>query len=134
MSPREGWILLDREAEEVLRTFVLSFRKPVHVPQAAMVSLPGVERTRRLQDRTIALCNLDLARDRGDDSIADLVQHAEGVIELVRECVRPHDPGRAGFDELDRDDDTPAVVPHHSRRDVIDAEPPASLLGTDAFL
>ena len=76
--------------------------EPVHVPQSAVMRLPGVQRARRPQDRAVALDRLDLARDRGDDPVADLVEHEEGVVERLIEDFRPDDAGGARLGELDR--------------------------------
>ena len=45
-----------------------------------MMRFPGVERVRRLEDGAIALDHFDFVRDRGDDAIADFVEHVERVV------------------------------------------------------
>ena len=77
VSARERRVELQRRREEVLRAWRCPRREPVHVPQAAMVRLPRVERVRRFQDRAVALRRLDLLRDRRDDAVDDRVEHHE---------------------------------------------------------
>ena len=102
IGAREGRIEAHRRLEEMLGPLVVGAVEPVHVPQAAVMRLPRVERARRLQDRAVALDRLDLAGDRGDDPVADLVEHEEGVVQLVIEDLRPDDAGGARLGELDR--------------------------------
>src|SRR5829696_8403424 len=75
IGARESRIEAKRHLEEVARLFVVGFVEPVHVPEAAVIRLPSVERVRRLQDGAVALERLDLARERGDDAVADLVEN-----------------------------------------------------------
>ena len=83
IGAREGRVEPHRRLEEMLRPLVVGAVEAVHVPQAAVMRLPGVERVRRLQDGAVALDRLDLAGDRGDDPVADLVEHEEGVVQLA---------------------------------------------------
>ena len=80
IGAREGRIEPHRRLEEMPRPLVVGAVEPVHVPQAAVMRLPRVERARRPQDRAVALDRLDLAGDRRDDPVADLVEHEEGVV------------------------------------------------------
>ena len=73
--------------------------------------LPGVQRTRRLQNGAVALDGLDLVGDGRDDPIADLVEDEEGVVQLVIEDFRPDDAGGARLGQLDRHGEAVAVAP-----------------------
>ena len=96
--------------------------------------LPRVERVRRPQDGAVALDGLDLAGDRGDDPVADLVEHEEGVVERVVEDLGPDDAGGARLGELDRDGEPLALALQRAADDIVDVEHPAGLLGRDAPL
>ena len=81
IGAREGRIEAHRRLEEMLGPLVVGLVEPVHVPQAAVMRLPRVERARRLQDGAVALDRLDLAGDGRDDPVADLVEHEERVVQ-----------------------------------------------------
>ena len=81
IGAREGRVEAHRRLEEMLGPLVVGLVEPVHVPQAAVMRLPRIERVRRLQDGAVALDRLDLAGDRGDDPVADLVEDEEGVVQ-----------------------------------------------------
>ena len=83
IGAREGRIEAHRRLEEMPGPLVVGLVEPVHVPQAAVMRLPGVERVRRPQDGAVALDRLDLAGDRRDDPVADLVEHEERVVQLA---------------------------------------------------
>ena len=68
-----------------------------------MVCLPRVERAWRPEDGAVALNGLDLARNRGDDPIANLLEDEECVVELLAEVLGPDDPRGARLDQLDGD-------------------------------
>ena len=80
----------DRLREEVPRLLVVGAREAVHVPQAAVMRLPRVERARRLQDGAVALERLDLAGDRRDDAVADLVEHLQRVVAAAGRRLSAH--------------------------------------------
>ena len=80
IGARERRIELHGLREELPRAFVVGLVEAVHVPQAAVVRFPGVERVRRLEDGAIALDHFDFVRHRGDDAVADLVEHVERVV------------------------------------------------------
>jgi hypothetical protein len=100
MCPRKGRVEAHRRGEELLGAIVVVLVEAVHVPQAAVMRLPGVQRARRPHDRAVALDRLDLARDGRDDPVADLLEHEESVVQLVVEDLRPDDAGGA-VSELD---------------------------------
>ena len=77
---------------------------------------------------------LDLAGDRRDDAVADLVEHEERVVEPVIEDLRPDDAGGARLGQLDRHDQAVALAPHRAADDVVDVQHPAGLFRTDAAL
>ena len=97
----EGRVEAQRHLEEVPGAVVVGLVEAVHVPEAAVVGLPGVERVGRLEDGAVALDRLDLAGDGGDDLVADLVQHLEGVVQRLLEDLGPDDARGARLDELD---------------------------------
>ena len=132
IGAREGRIEAHRGLEEMLRPLVVGAVEPVHVPQAAMMRLPGVQRVRRLQDGAVALDRLDLAGDRGDDPVADLVEHEERIVALLVEDFRPDDAGGARLGELDRHGEALAATLHRSADDVVDVQHPAGLFRADA--
>ena len=101
IGAREGRIQAQRRLEEVPGVLVVGLAEPVHVPEAAMVCLPRIQRAGWLQDGAVALDGLDLAGDRGDDAVADLVEDEEGIVERVVEDLGPDDPGGARFGQLD---------------------------------
>ena len=103
IGAREGRVEPHRGLEEMLRALVVGLVEAIHVPQAAMMRLPRIERTRRPQDGAVALDRLDLAGDRGDDPVADLVEDEERVVELVVEDLGPDDAGGARLGQLDDD-------------------------------
>ena len=96
-----------------------------------MIGLPGVQRVRRLEDRAVAFDRLDLVGDRRDDPVADLVEDPKGIVRLVIERLRPHDPRRSRLDQLDRHEDAARLLAHGSAGDIVDVQLPAGLLGPD---
>src|SRR5215203_5892656 len=112
IGTREGGIEAQGHLEELARLLVLGLVKAVHVPKAAVISLPSVEGIRRFQDGSVALNGLDLARDRGDDAVSDLVENEEGVVKRPVEALRPDDPRIAGLRQLDLHQQPLAVAPH----------------------
>jgi hypothetical protein len=123
-----------RSLEEMAGLVVVGLAILVHVPQAAVVCLPRVERARRFQDRAVALDCLDLGCDGGDDPVTDLVEDEERVVQLVVEGLGPDDPGAARLGQLDGDGEALALRPDGSADDVVDVEGPAGFLRADAPL
>ena len=80
MGARESRIEAHCRLEEMPGPFVVCFVEAVHVPEAAVVRLPGVERVWRPQDGAVALGRLDFAGDRCDDAVADLVEDEERIV------------------------------------------------------
>ena len=134
IGAREGRIEPHRHLEEMPRLLVVRLVEPIHVPQAAMMRLPRVQRVRRLQDGAVALAGLDLVGDRRDDPVADLVEHEERVVELVIEDFGPDDPRGPRLGQFDRHGKALALAPHRSADDVVDVQHPAGLFRTDAPL
>ncbi len=54
----------------------------IHVPEATVIGLPGIQRSRGLENGAIALGRFDLFGDGRDDAIADFVEDRERVVEL----------------------------------------------------
>ena len=90
--------------EEMSGEIVFGAGEAVHVPEAAMIGLPSIERVRRLQHGAVAFDRLDLGGDRRHDAVADVVEHREDIVGLALEGLGPDDPGRAHLDKLDGDD------------------------------
>src|SRR5215207_9520361 len=134
ISAREGRVEAQRHLEKMARLLVVGLVEPVHVPEAAVVRLPSVEGIRRLQDGSVALECLDLACDRGDDAVADLVENKEGIVEGAVEALCPDDPACSGLRELDFDHEALARAAHRPAREIIDLKQQARLFGADAPL
>ena len=111
VGAREGRVEAQRGLEELARLVVVGLAIAVHVPQAAVVRLPRVERARRLQDGAVALDGLDLGCDGGDDPVADLVEHEERVVQLVVEGLGPDDARAARLGQLDGDGEARRLAP-----------------------
>src|SRR5437763_17089546 len=60
----EGWIESHGNLEKPLGSLVLGLREAVHMPKAAVIGLPCVERVGRLQHGAVALDCFDFARNR----------------------------------------------------------------------
>src|SRR5215218_2798147 len=101
VSAREGRVLAYGHLEEMPRQGIFGLGEPVHVPEAAVIGFPSIERVRRLENRAVALGELDLVRDRGNDLVADLVEHVEGIVELLRQRLGPDDSRGRRLYELD---------------------------------
>ena len=97
-----------------------------------MVRLPRIERARRPQDGAVALDGLDLARDGGDDPVADLVEHAECVGRLLVEDLRPDDARGPRLGQLDGHGEALAVAPHGAADDVVHVQHAPGLFRADA--
>ena len=96
--------------------------------------LPCVERVRRPQDGAVALDRLDLAGDRGDDAVADLVKDKERIVELLIEHFGPDDARGARLGELDRHGEALAVALQRPADDVVHVQHPAGLFRADVAL
>ena len=102
IGAREGRIESHRRLEEMPGPLVVGLVEPVHVPQAAVMRLPRVERVRRLQDGAVALDRLDLVRDGRDDPVADLVEHERTRRPIFSsKHLRPDDARGARLGQLD---------------------------------
>ncbi|KAG1246331.1 hypothetical protein G6F65_020742 [Rhizopus arrhizus] len=99
-----------RHLEKMPRQRVVRLVEPVHVPQAAVMGRPRVQRIRRRENGPVALGGFDLDFDRRDDPVADLVQCDECVVQRMVEGLCPHDARRPRFDERHVHDD-PLGVP-----------------------
>src|SRR5271166_7039519 len=125
MGARERGIERDGLLEETPRSFIVGPVEPVHVPEAAMMRLPRVKRTGRLEDGAVALDGLDLAGDGCDDAIANLVEHDERVLERLAVDLRPDHPRAARLSQLHRHLEAIAPPLRGSADDVIDVQHPA---------
>ncbi|HVU04967.1 MAG TPA: hypothetical protein VHE30_24620, partial [Polyangiaceae bacterium] len=115
VSAGERRIQADRVAEEPLGVDVVRTVELVHVPEAPVIRLPGVERARRLQQRALALGRLDLLGDGGHDAIDDRVHHGERVARRGVELVRPDDARAVRLRELDHDGHPAPMTPDLAR-------------------
>ena len=127
MGSRKGRIQTQRHVKEIPCLVVVGLVEAVHVPKAAMIGFPGIQGIRRLQQGPVALDGLDLAGDRGDDPVADLVQHEKGIVELPVEDLRPGDARCPCFDELYRYAEACALPLDRSGHDVVHVERPSGL-------
>ena len=128
IGAREGRIEAHGHLEEMAGLLVVGLVEAVHVPQAAVMGLPGVQRVRRLQDGAVALDRLDLAGDGGDDPVADLVEDEERVVQRVVEDFRPDDAGGARLGQLDGHGEAAGLAPQRAADDIVDVEHAAGLL------
>src|SRR5882672_983450 len=106
----ERRIELDGAAEKALGVGVVRPVELVHVPETAVVRLPGVERARRFEERALTLRGFDFLGDRRDDS---------GVTRLRK---------------LDDDREATIVASYGAARDVIHVQDAPRLLRADAVL
>src|SRR3546814_7166175 len=113
--------------EETLGPLVFIPAEAVHVPQTAVICLPGIQRVRRPQDRAVTLDRLDLVCDGRDDPVPDLVEDEKGLVELLVEDFRPDDPRGAGLGKFDRYGDALAAAAHRSADDIVAVQDPADL-------
>ena len=134
VGARERRIQTERRLEEVSGMLVVGLAVPVHVPQAAMVCAPRIQRAGRLQDGPMAFEGFDLAGDRRDNAIADLVEDHKGIVEYEVEDLGPDDPGATRFGQLDGH--RQSCPPHACRaaHDVVDIQEATRLLCADASL
>ena len=102
IGPSEGGVESHRHPKEMLGLVVVRPGEAVHVPETAVIRLPGVQRVRWFENCAIAFDHLDLAGDRRDDPVADLVEDEESLVELVVERFRPDDSGGSRLGKLDR--------------------------------
>ena len=134
IRPREGGVELQRGLETVARLQVVVAVEAVHVPQAAVMCLPRVERAGRLQDRAVALGEFDLAGDRRDDAVADLVEHGKRVVVPRADGVGPDDARAARLAQLHADGGAARAALQRAAGHVVDVERAARLLGADVPL
>jgi len=80
---------LSGELEQALSFDVALGRELVHEPGCAMVRAPGVEVRGMSQQRALPLRLLDLALDRTDDDVGDLILDVEDVIDIAVEVLGP---------------------------------------------
>ncbi|MNS99182.1 hypothetical protein D3C72_1335790 [compost metagenome] len=98
-----------RHLEETSCLRIVRLVEAVHVPKSAMVRRPGVQRIGWREDGALALGGFNFDFDRGNDSVADLVQRHKGVVHCVIEGFCPHDAGGPGLDKRHVNDDPPGV-------------------------
>ena len=106
---RERGIELEGALEQARSLAVVGVVELVHVPETAVIGLPGVERARGPEDRPIALCGLDLLGDARDHAIDDGVERGEGLVGGRFELLSPHDGRVPRLGQLDDDEDPPVV-------------------------
>ncbi len=128
ICPREGGIEMHCGLEKLLRALVVGLVESIHVPQAAVIGLPGIQRAGRLQHRAVALDHLDFVRDGRNDHVADFAEHKKCIIRLLVEDLRPHHPGGAGLGEFDGHGETIAPTLQRSADNVIHIEHAAGFL------
>src|SRR6185295_4676028 len=131
---RESWIEPHSHLEKMPGLIVFSLAEPIHVPQAAVMSFPRVQRGRWLQDRAIAFDRLDLGYDGRDDPVADFIEDEEGIVEFLVEDLRPDDMSSSRLGQFDRHTHALAVAAHGTAHDIVDVEHPACLLRANAPL
>ncbi len=129
----KGRVELQSPVEEMPRLLVLGLGEAVHVPKAAMIGLPGVERVGRLQHGAVALDGFDLGIGIADDAVADIVEHGKEVVGPALERVGPDDPGGAHLDQFDADDQAAGRAAHRAGGDIVDAKFSAGLLRRDGL-
>src|SRR3546814_11356252 len=123
MDSRKGGIEVHGRLEETLGPLVFIPAESVHVPQTAVICLPGIQRVRRPQDRAVTLDRPDLVCDGRDDPVPDLVEDEKGLVEPLVENFPPDDPSGPGLGTFDRIGDAlPAASPSydHARLDCSD--------------
>src|SRR5580698_3098766 len=108
---------------------VLRLGETVHMPKAAVISLPGVQRVGRPQHGSVTLDRFDLARDRRDNPVADVVQDRKDVVLPAIEIFRPNDSRGGGLDQFDAHAESARPPPHGSAGDILDIEPSAGFFG-----
>ena len=99
-----------------------------------MVRFPRVERVGRPEHGAVSLAQLDLARDRRDDAVADLVEHGERVGARHVEGLGPDHARAACLGQLDRHGQSVRRTANRSAGDVIDVQHAAGLFGAEAAL
>ena len=138
MNDRPAWpgakvrVEPHRFLEEMPGQFVFRSGELIHVPETAMIGLPGVQGVGRLQDRSVSLRRLDFGRNRGDDAIGDVAEDFECFLLPAVEHLGPRNSRRLDFDQFDRDQDAAALAAHGSDGDVVDVQSSPGVLGPDA--
>ena len=112
MGARERRIEAHRLSKKCRARSLSGLVEPVHVPQAAMMRFPRIERVRRPQDGAVALAGLDLAGDGRDDPVADLVEDQERIVELVLEGFGPDDARGSRLGQFHHHGQSAALAPH----------------------
>src|SRR5215813_12201230 len=79
ISAGEGWIELDSALEIPLRPFVIGSSEPIHVPEAAMMRLPCVQRIRRPEHCATTLGGFYFSVQRTDDLRPDGTKDVKSV-------------------------------------------------------
>src|SRR5262249_20956310 len=75
--------------EIVLRLLAIRRGEAIEMMARAVIGAPGIERSERRQERTLALDPLDLGFDDGGDAIADLALQPEDVLDRAVEMLGP---------------------------------------------
>ena len=134
VGAREGRIEAHRGLEEMARLVVVGLAIPVHVPQAAVVRLPRVERARRLQDGAVALDRLDLAAMEATIRlpISSRTRNASSSLwlKVSAQTIRALRVSASSTVTVRRS----PCAPHGSADDIVDVEDPAGLFRADAPL
>ena len=105
----------------------------IHVPKAALIPVPGVQRFRRFQSRTLAFDIGEFRLDRSGDCARDLVLQREDVLEVAVISLCPEVLTGLGRDQLGGHANSFADLPHTALDHVSDAEIAPHLLGPDGL-
>src|SRR6185295_17837539 len=99
-----------------------------------MVSAPCIQRAGWLQDGAMAFEGFDLAGDRRDNPIADLVEDHKGIVEYEVEGLGPDDPGATRFGQLDGHRQSWPLHACRAAHDIVDIQEATRLFCADASL
>ena len=129
MGTGKGRIKSHSHLEKPPGGLVLGLGETIHVPKAAVIGLPSVQRVGRPQHGAVALDRFDLARDRRDDPVADVIQDRKDIVLPAIEILRPKDSRRSGLDQFHAHAEATLPPSHGSAGDVVDVEPSAGFFG-----
>ncbi len=120
--------------KKMLRLLVIGFGEPIHVPQAAMMRLPRIQRVRWPENGAVPLDEFDFVSNGSDDLVADLVEHEKRVVCFIVVDLRPNDMGCARLHKLNGNGEAVILALQRSTDDIVDIKHPAGLFRCDAPL